>query len=526
MTDQPEPSQAEVTPKTSLTSRIVKGSAWVFVGKLASRGLQAVKLVVLARLLVPEDFGLFGIVTLALAAAETFTQTGFQTALIQKQGNTDDYLDTAWTVQVARGFALTCILFAAAPLVAWFFDEPRAAPLLRVLSAVEILRGFTNIGIVYFRKELEFHKQVAYQLISSAFALAVGIGLAWHLRNVWALVWATLAGQLTSTTLSYIFHPYRPRVRLDWTQAAELFGFGRWVLLSSIMAYAGMRLDELTVGRLVGTAALGIYGMAYTISLLPLRETTYAVSSVLLPGYAQVQGNDQRLRRAYERAVAITGLFSLPACTGMILLARPIVQLALGDQWLAAVMPIRILALAQLIKSVISTGSPFFIGMGKPRYEFFAQLARVAGLAVCIVPAILLFDLEGAALAVVFSALAMFGAYIWCLNRVLDRPARLLVRALLPPLVGSSVMTIILLYPVMLLSRYEGPRVNQVMLLMPTVVLGGGLYFAGVLGTCRSYSESTLLRDMERLLLRVKRTWHLRIRSGSPLATERSAREQ
>ena len=155
---------AGVLREPSLTSRVVKGGAWVFAGKMAGRGLQLVKMVVLARLLVPEDFGLFGIVMLALAAMETFTQTGFHTALIQKKDDIEQYLDTAWTVQVVRGLVLAAALFLSAPLFAWFFDEPRVVPLLQALSAIEVLRGLSNIGTVYFEKELEFRKQVTYQV--------------------------------------------------------------------------------------------------------------------------------------------------------------------------------------------------------------------------------------------------------------------------------------------------------------------------------------------------------------------------
>jgi len=506
-------SLVDSTSKESLTTRVVKGAGWVFLGKVAGRGMQMLKLIILARLLAPEDFGLFGIVMLALAILETFTQTGFDTALIQRKGDIGEYLDTAWTVQVIRRLILAAVLFSGAPLVGWFFNEARAVPLMRLMSLSVALSGFVNIGIVYFQKELQFHRQVAYNVLSEVVGLTVGIVLAYRLRNVWALVWAGVAAAGARSVLSYVLHPYRPRPKLDPTHARQLFRFGRWVLGSSVMIYAGMYLDNLMVGKLLGTAALGFYAMAYRLSLLPLEETTYAVSGVLLPGYAKVQNDRRRLQRVYERAVALTGLLSVPACLGMVLLARPTVRLVLGEQWLPVVLPIQLLAFAQLIKSVASTGSSFFLGSGRHQYEFYAQVARVIGLVACIVPAILLFGLEGAALAVVVSALSMFAAYFYCLGRVLDRPTRVLGRALIPPLVGGAAMMAALAYPAVVLSRYSGAFVNQALLLLAAIVAGAIVYFPTCLGVCALYSESSVLSDLRNFLQTLKRMWES-LRSG------------
>ncbi len=489
----------------SLTSRVVKGAAWVFAGKLVGRGMDFARLVVLARLLSPDDFGLFGIVMLAIAVLESFSETGFNTALIQRKDNAQAYLDTAWTVQVIRRLMLALALFAGAPLVSWFFNEPRAVPLIRLMSASVALSGFVNIGIIYFQKELQFHKQVLYSLLTAVVSLIVGVVLAYKLRSVWALIWAGLAGTVAQCGLSYVLHPYRPRLRFSGAQARELFRFGRWMLGTSVLVYGGSQLDNLMVGKLLGTAALGFYAMAYKLSLLPLQETTYAVSGVLLAGYAKVQDQGARLRRAYERALALTAFFSVPACLGMALLARPGVRLVLGEKWLPAVVPIQILAIAQLVKSIISTGSPFFLGSGRPRYEFYAQTARVVGLVACLVPGILMFGLPGAAFAVLVSALAMFTVYLLCLGKVLDRPARLLGRAVIPFLAGGTVMTAGLAYAGLLLGHYSGPALNQALLLFAAVVAGGIVYLATCLGTSALCSESTFLADIRRLLLMFKR---------------------
>jgi len=165
---------------------VVRGGFWVFALRILDQLFKLVRTIVLARLLAPKDFGLFGIALLAMSALETFSQTGFQQALIQTKRDIRPYLDTAWTVQAIRGTVLALILFGIAPYVAAFFGEPAAVSLLRVLGLSILFQGFANIGVVYFQKELEFHKQFAYQLSGTPVDLVVAITAAVLLRSAWA----------------------------------------------------------------------------------------------------------------------------------------------------------------------------------------------------------------------------------------------------------------------------------------------------------------------------------------------------
>ena len=130
----------------------MKGSIWVFGLRIVNRGLGFIRKLVLARLLAPEDFGIVGIALLALSALETFSRTGSQAALIQKRGDVESFLDTAWTVAAIRGIAISLILFCGAPAIAGFFSSSQAALVIRVISIFPLLLGFKNIGIIFFKK--------------------------------------------------------------------------------------------------------------------------------------------------------------------------------------------------------------------------------------------------------------------------------------------------------------------------------------------------------------------------------------
>lgn len=403
MTGQPVATGLDRAPSYSFASRVVKSGGWVVGGKVARRGLQAVRLIVLGRLLVPEDFGLFGIVTLALAAMETLTQTGFQVALIQRQAGTEDYLDTAWTVQVVRGFVLAGILFAGAPLLVWLFGEPRVVRPLRVVSAIEVLRGFVNIGIIYLQKEMRFEREVAYQFLSSVVAFVVGIALAWWLRNVWALVWASVAEQAARTFFSYVFHPYRPCVKLDRAEAGELFAFGRWILGSAIILFVATRFDQVVLGRVLGAGALGVYALAHQIADLPATEVTHVASVVMIPAYAKLQGDRRRLGNAFIQVFELIMSMAIPLTAFLVVAAPQIILGLLGAQWEQAIVPLRILAVAGLLRAVNATGGPLFIGAGRPQMDFWMNLGRASVIATATYPLTRWFGLSGTAAAVVLA---------------------------------------------------------------------------------------------------------------------------
>ena len=145
-------------PGEGLYQRTIRSGAWAFALRITEQGFGLVRLIILARVLAVNDFGLLGIALLAMMTLETFSQTGFQAALIQKKERTEGYLDAVWTVSALRGLVLFVILFFAAPYVAIFFDTPVATPIIQVIAVTSLLQGLTNIGVVYFRKELEFKK--------------------------------------------------------------------------------------------------------------------------------------------------------------------------------------------------------------------------------------------------------------------------------------------------------------------------------------------------------------------------------
>lgn len=375
-----------------------------------------------------------------MATLETFSQTGFQQALIQKKDNVESYLNSVWTVLILRGLLLFAILYFIAPFAAIFFKVPQAKPIIQVIGFSILFQAFANIGVIYFQKELEFNKQFIYQLSGTLADFIVAISAAFILRSIWALVFGVLAGELVRCIVSYRIHPYRPHLNPDLKKAKELFGFGKWILGSSILIFIGAYLDNISVGRLLGATALGFYQMAYRISNMPATEITYVIANVAFPVYSKIKEDRLRLQQAYFRTMRLTVAISIPIAIVIVSLATDFTRIFLGEKWMPMVPVMQLLAVAGLIKSIISTGSPLFIGSGYPNFEFYMQLIRGLIIIIAIYPLTVFMGISGAALCVILSIVGMFIIWYALSKNIIKASWNKYINILWPPLFSSVFM--------------------------------------------------------------------------------------
>lgn len=426
--------------RKTLPQKMVQGGAWISSLKIIGKVLSLIRLIIIGRILAPSDFGLMGIALLTMSALETFSTTGFSQALIQKKENTHNYLDAAWTVLIIRGFIIFILLYLAAPYVAVFFHSPAVRPIIQVLGFTVFIHAFANIGVVFFQKELEFNKIFISRFVGISTNFIVAILAALILRSVWALVLGLFAENVVNLIVSYLIHPYRPHFSKDFGKVKELFGFGRWVLGSNILIFIGEHIDDIFVGRVLSAMALGFYQMAYRISNMIETEITQVISSVAFPAYAKIQDQKARLQKAYFRIMRLTLSISLPITAGMVLLAPEFTQIFLGDKWIPMVKAMQLLAVAGLIKSVVSTGSPLFTGSGHPNYEFYMQLTRGFIILLVIYPLIELMGISGAAIGVILSVAGMLIIWYPFSQKIIRVSWRKYFETFWPPLFCSLLM--------------------------------------------------------------------------------------
>jgi PST family polysaccharide transporter/lipopolysaccharide exporter len=343
------------------------GSA-VFWKSLQFGGVKVIFLartLLLARLLVPEDFGLLAISLIAVDFLLSVTNLGMVPALVQHPGPDDRQYDVAWSIGVTRAALVSTVVFLAAPLIALWFEEPRAALIIRVLAARPLLDAAASIKIAELTRNLRFRTLAMLFLPEALANTAVSIALA-PFVGVWALVAGMLAGPLILVVLSYLLAPHRPRFVLDASAASTLVRFGRWILLIGIVSVAARSTLQMVIARQLGAVELGLYYLAAKLAFIPAEISAEVVGTVAFPLYSRLQMEPQQVARAFRAIFTAVTALLLPICVLMVALAPGLVQHVLGARWAGTAPLIQVLALVNVAGLFGDTVSPLLKGLGQP----------------------------------------------------------------------------------------------------------------------------------------------------------------
>jgi O-antigen/teichoic acid export membrane protein len=392
----------------TLSVHVMKGSLWLFLLRFATRLLDLIRVFILARLLVPADFGLLGAALVVIGIFEMFTLMGIDTAIIQKKEGAETYLDTAWTMQIVRYLLIGLGVFLSAPYAARYFEMPEVGAIVRVLVIIQLIRGFRNIGPIYFRKNMQFNKWFGYVMIPVAVDFLLAVPAAIYFRNVWALVFGLMGRELTGFTLSYAMHPYRPRLDFNFDRFKEVFNFGKWILGSGILSFIVVQGPFIVIAKMIGAASLGTYQMAHRIAVVTMTEMVRVVSNSVFPAFSLIQDDTIRLRHAYARVSRLVIFILLPALVSLLLLSKPFTLTVLGEKWSAVIPILKLLALSGVLRALVDMGRPYLLAKGSPHFQFKRDLIYASSTILFIYPLTRAYGLEGAALSQILAVASVF----------------------------------------------------------------------------------------------------------------------
>lgn len=425
--------------------QVVRGSFLIFFERFIIKILYFIRTVILARLLFPDDFGLFGMAVLAMNVTEVFFQHGFNSALIQKKENVGKYLDTAWTVILVRNVFLAGLLFfVGAPLAGQFFNNGAVVMFAKALALVFLISGLENIGVILFQKEMRFNRYVVYILSGATAEVVAVIIAAFILRNPWALVIGVLANKIAYLLTSYFVHPYRPRFSFDWGKAKELFYFGKWIGISGIVAFLVSQGDYLVVGKLLDASSLGFYQLAFALGTLPAVEMARSLGNVLFPLYAKIQNDRQLLNTSFIRISGLVFALIVPALFGLAILANEAVEFVYGERWLPMVSVLYVILALALPKALDFMINPLFMGIGKPKITTAVLVVQSLIMFGLIIPLTQKYGIIGTAGAVLAGSVVAEFILLLKLRKEINLRFRALVKMAALPLVGSLAMAAVL----------------------------------------------------------------------------------
>lgn len=355
-----------------MKNELERGVAWLTASKIVVNVLAFGSTLLLARYLSPEDFGIASLAFTMLAIIGSFTELNLGSALIQHKNPTDDYFHTAWTLGVCRALAVGVIFTIAAPIAAAVFEEPRLRDIMLVLAASIVMSGFTNPKTILFIKDLVFWQDFVISTSQKLAGFIAGTLVAVIYQSYWALVAGAIASQLVWVIISYVIVPFRPKFVLRHTN--ELLSFSVWLSLGQIINTLNAKLDFLLIGSLLGKPALGYYTVGENLASLPTRELTSPLLFTLFPGFSKIVEDKNRLKQAYKSAQGLISSLALPVGFGFALVARPLVELLMGNKWLPSVVIIQALACAFAVQTLSTSVNPLAMATGQTKLLFQRDL--------------------------------------------------------------------------------------------------------------------------------------------------------
>lgn len=334
---------------STLKQRSAKAFAWNMVGKFSNQGIGFVISIFLARLLVPEDFGMLAMVNVVIGLAAVLVDMGLGSALIQRQNVKEEHYGSVFYFNVAVGTTLFLLFFLSSGLVAQFYERPDLKPVMQVMSLNFIISSFCNVQRTWLRKQLKYSVLTKSQIWGMATGGITGVSLAFLNFGVWALVAQSLISGLTNNIYVYFFTGWKPKLILKKDALKELWGFGFNMFLSGLLDTIYRQLDSLIIGKLFSPATLGQYFRAKSLNQFIINYTSGSLMSILFPVLSEIQHQEERYKNVVRRSFHILNFAVFFILGFLFLTAQDIIVILFSEKWLPSVEYFRIIVLAGFV---------------------------------------------------------------------------------------------------------------------------------------------------------------------------------
>ncbi len=357
-------------------ARTVVGAGWLVVWRFVTRCLGLASTLVLARLLVPADFGLIAMATTFAAAIDSMSSLGLQEALLRRPDTRRTWYPTAFAIQVARGVLTGSIIALGAHASSQWFNEPRLTPVLLVLAALALANGFENVAIVEFRRRLQFGMEFKLLFVPRILQFVVTIACAWLIESYWALLIGMVTSAVSRLAMGYIVRPWRPSFSFDHWQ--DLLSFSAWSWATGMARLVWERCDTFILAPVMGSGPFGIYLIAFEIAILPVTELVAPAGRALYAGLSVKQHQGDKITDTVLPVIAVLLTFVVPLSIGLSATSGYIVTGLLGPNWEAARPMISTFAWLCCIAPVAWICSSVLVAQGLWRRNFLSTACAAA----------------------------------------------------------------------------------------------------------------------------------------------------
>lgn len=333
---------------SSLKEKTVKGVVWSSIDRFSSQGIQFIFSVLIARLLLPSDYGIVAMLNIFLAISQTFIDSGFGTALIRKLDRTDVDFSTVFYFNILVSLFFYGVLWLASPYIAAFYDIPLLEDVTKVVALTLVFSSLSGIQSAKLSINIDFKTRALISVSTTVLTSTVGLWMAYNGYGVWALVVQSIFSALLRSALLWILVRWRPLLVFSWKSLREMFSFGSKLLASALLDTIYNNVTTLVVGKVFSPSVLGVYARAGSLAQYPSSNITGVLQGVTFPVLSSIQNEPERLANAYKRFLRLSAFIIFPLMVGLAAVADPLIRIVLTDKWEGAIYLLQIICFSMM----------------------------------------------------------------------------------------------------------------------------------------------------------------------------------
>jgi len=430
--------------------RSVQSGKWFMLSVFSQKAINMVTFFILARILMPSDYGIMAIVIIVVGFLDQLTTPMFGDALIQKKESIEPYLDPTWTLDILRYVAISLILcIAAGPITGFFKIDLRYLTLIRLSGLMLLVPTLSNIRVTYLFKELDFRKiflrDVFAQLTYATAAISVAMFVS---PTVWALFAGYMAMYGIGIFVSYALYPAWPRLSFRFGLLRKLVGYSKWVYGQRLVDYVLSYVDRVVIGRVLDTTQLGFYSKAKDLSLMATGILSSLADKVAFPAYSKIQDEMGKIRNGFSKSLDVLSLSAVPFSLLLALEGGSIVSILLGEKWLPLVVPLKIFSFGAIFYGIVNVTRPILAAIGRPDLNFKLNLMQAFVGVPLMVFGSWAYGTNGLAVAIVIMWFLMMLFVAWK-----ARPIFLLGKSAFVPILAATVSASLAVFVVAIVLR-------------------------------------------------------------------------
>jgi len=426
----------------SLKKKTVKGLFWSSITLFFTRGVSFLSNIILSRILFPEDFGIVALSFMAINVLAMFQELGMGNALIYEKENTKKAANVCFYLTIVNSVVLCVFLYFAAPHIAVFFKEARLASVLRFLITPLFISSLAVTPQNLINKNMEFKKNFYPEFLSNAAYILIALIFAWKGYGYWSIIYAYTFQICISAFLYFVIAGWLPTLALDYNIFKRMFHYSKYILGTSLIVFISTNIDNAMIGRLVDSAALGYYYMAYNLANITATTVIPVVSKVSFSLFCNIKNKDGGLKMSFLKVLELTMLIVMPITVGLFIFSAHFVHTVFGERWMPIVVLIQILCWLGLLRTLGSCRSVIFNSVGKTNL-LFTTSAIFTALGICLMyPFTLFFKQIGTAQAVIIQSLIGMPIIFYISIKLIDIKDKELIDVLKAPVIGSICLAV------------------------------------------------------------------------------------